>query len=57
MESERKVIKFVADIDIDDSEEIRSELASAMLENKRIKRLADLFLLALFLLLITYTTL
>ena len=57
MESERKVIKFVADTNIEDGEEIRSELAYAMLENKRVRRLVDLFLLALFLLLITYVTL
>lgn len=55
MESEKKIIKFVANPEVDDSEELRSELAYAMLESKRVKRLVDLFLLALFLLFVAYT--
>jgi len=56
MKKEKKLIKFTANTELEDSEELRAELASAMVENKRVKRLIDLFLLALFLLLITYTT-
>jgi hypothetical protein len=57
MEPERKVIKFHTTKDIENSAKIREELAMAMLENKRMKRIVDLFLLVLFLLFITYTTL
>ena len=57
MEAEKKVIKFIASPEVDDGEELRSELAYAMLESKRVKRLTDLFLIALFLLFITYTVL
>lgn len=57
MESERKTVKFDYRANIENSDRLREELAYAMVENKRVKRLVDLFLLALFLLFITYTTL
>ena len=57
MQPEKKVIKFKTAKDVADSAKIREELTMAMLENKRVKRLVDLFLLVLFLLFITYTTL
>jgi hypothetical protein len=57
MQPEKKVIKFKTAQDLENSTKLREELTVAMLENKRVKRLVDLFLLVLFLLFITYTTL
>ena len=57
MQPERKTIKFKTAKDIEDGAKLREELTMAMVENKRVKRLIDLFLLVLFLLFITYTTL
>ena len=54
MKVEKKVIKFEVGEKEKESDEIRVELAYAMLESKRVKRLIDLFFLALFLLLISY---
>ena len=57
MQPEKKVIKFKTVKDLDDSTKLRKDLTKAVLENKRVRRLVDLFLLVLFLLFITYTTL
>jgi hypothetical protein len=57
MQPEKKIIKFKTAKDLENSTKLREELTMAMIENKKVKRLVDLFLLVLFLLLITYTTL
>jgi hypothetical protein len=57
MQPEKKIIKFKTAKDLENSTKLRKELTMAMIENKRVKRLIDLFLLVLFLLFITYTTL
>lgn len=54
MEAEKKVMKFEVEEKEKESDEIKVELASAMLESKRLKRLIDFFFFALFLLLVSY---
>ncbi len=56
MESEKKIVKFDSHDGLEDNEALRSDLSKAMLENKRIKRLIDIFILILFLVFIMYTS-
>lgn len=53
----KEVIKFETKKEIEKSQKLREELTLAMIENKRVRRMIDLFLLILFLVFITYTTL
>lgn len=57
METERKIVKFEAFDQIEDPNVLREQLANAFVENKRVKRLIDIFILALFLVFIMYTSL
>jgi hypothetical protein len=57
MEAERKLIKFSSNVVSEESDVIFEDLASSMVESKKVKRLADLFLIALFLIFLTYITL
>ncbi len=56
METERKVVKFESFEQIEDPNKLREQLATAFVENKKIKRLIDIFILALFLIFIMYTS-
>ncbi len=56
MESEKKIIKFDSHTGIEDNDALREDLSKAMLENKRVKRLIDIFILILFLVFIMYTS-
>ncbi len=56
MESEKKIIKFDSHTGIEDNDALRENLSKAMLENKRVKRLIDIFILILFLVFIMYTS-
>ena len=52
METERKIVKFESFEEIEDPNKLREQLATAFIENKRVKRLIDIFILALFLIFI-----
>lgn len=56
MEAEKKIVKFDTHDGIEDNDALRENLSRAMLENKRVKRIIDIFIMALFLILIMYTS-
>lgn len=56
MQPESKIVKAESIEEVLDNEKLRAELTYAMLENKRTKRLIDLFILMLFLVFIMYTS-
>ncbi len=56
MEAEKKIVKFDTHDGIEDNDTLRENLSRAMLENKRVKRIVDIFILVLFLILIMYTS-
>jgi hypothetical protein len=56
MDIEKKIVKFDTHDGIEDNDTLRDGLAKAMLENKRMKRIVDIFILVLFLILIMYTS-
>ena len=56
MQPESKIVKAESFEEVLDNEKLRAELTYAMLENKRVKRLIDMFILVLFLVFIMYTS-